>query len=94
VQREDKVEPERKNAYEDGPALLLLRWLEISLYLSLKFGCVQDARTEKKDNQISLIHYIKKFRVEQVQSIYKERLPIYEEMRKYFPIYNEAVSHI
>jgi hypothetical protein len=37
--------------------------------------------------------YIRKCRAEQLQShTYEEGLP--EEMRKYFPIYEEAVSHI
>ena len=40
---------------------------------------------------------MRKFRVEQLQShVYDEGLPntVYEEMRKYFPIYEEAISHI
>ncbi len=47
----------------------------------------------KKKNKFS--SYIRKFRVEQLQSyIYEEGLPNYEEMRKYLTIYEEAVSHI
>ncbi len=44
----------------------------------------------KKRKEIFLIY-------KQIQSgavIYEEGLPIYEEMRKYFPIYQEAVSHV
>ena len=42
--------------------------------------------TDKKENQIFLIY--KEIRVEQCKVL------IYEEMRKYFPIYEEAVSFI
>jgi hypothetical protein len=43
--------------------------------------------------------YIRKFRVEQLQlaksyTCMREGVLIYEEMRKYFPIYEDAVSHI
>jgi hypothetical protein len=46
--------------------------------------------SDKKENKIFLTQYIRKFRVEQLQShiLYEEGLPdkLYEEMRKYFPI--------
>ncbi len=47
-------------------------------------------------NKIKFSSYIGKFRVEQLQShIYvRKGFLIYEEMRKYFPIYEEAVSYI
>jgi hypothetical protein len=48
MQREGKVEPERMHA-RDGPALLLMRWLEISLYLLLMFRFVKDARTASQN---------------------------------------------
>jgi hypothetical protein len=44
-------------------------------------------------NIIKFSSYIGKFRVEQLQSHIWGRA-YYEEMRKYFPIYEEAVSHI
>jgi hypothetical protein len=55
----------------------------------------QSQYTDKKENKIFLIY-------KEIQSgafckvIYEEGLPniLYEEMRKYFPIYEEAVSHI
>ncbi len=50
------------------------------------------AHTEKKKMKFS--SYIRKFRVEQLQSHMRMGFLIYEEMRKYFPIYEEAVSHI
>jgi hypothetical protein len=38
--------------------------------------------------------YKRKFRVEELQSGGRKGFLIYEELRKYFPIYEEAVSHI
>jgi hypothetical protein len=46
--------------------------------------------TDKKENKFS--SYKRKFRVEQLQSHIQYELR--NEMRKYFPIYEEAVSHI
>jgi hypothetical protein len=43
----------------------------------------------KKENKFS--SYIRKFRVEQLQSHMRKGFLIYEEMRKYFPIYEEAL---
>jgi hypothetical protein len=49
--------------------------------------------TDKKENKIFLIYReIKGGAVE--KSHMRKGLQIYEEMRKYFPIYEEAVSHI
>ncbi len=50
--------------------------------------------TDKK--KISFSSYIRKFRVEHAvaKSFMKKGFLIYEEMRKYFPIYEEAVGHI
>jgi hypothetical protein len=49
--------------------------------------------TDKKENQIFLIY--KKIQSGAVSKSYMRRgFLIYEEMRKYFPIYEEAVSHI
>ncbi len=48
--------------------------------------------TDKK--KIKFSSYIGKFRVEQLQSHMRKGFLIYEEMHKYFPIYEEAVSHI
>jgi hypothetical protein len=47
-------------------------------------------------NKIKFSSYIRKFRVHGVvaQSYIKKGFLTYEEMRKYFPIYEEAVSHI
>ncbi len=45
-------------------------------------------------NEIKFSLYIRKFRVEQLQShIYEEGIP-YEDMRKYFTIFEKAGSHI
>jgi hypothetical protein len=46
--------------------------------------------------KIKFSSYIRKFRVEQLQSHIRGRkgLVIYEEKRKYFPIYEEADSYI
>jgi hypothetical protein len=49
--------------------------------------------TDKKENKISLI--FKEIQSGAVAKSYmKKGFLIYEEMRKYFPIYEEAVSHI
>ncbi len=50
--------------------------------------------TDRKENQIFLIY--KEIQSGKVVKLYmrKEDFLIYEEMRKYFPIYAEAVSHI
>jgi hypothetical protein len=53
----------------------------------------QEVYTDKKENQLFLIY-------EEIQSgavaksYMRKSFLIYEEMRKYFPIYKEAVSHI
>ncbi len=45
--------------------------------------------------KIKFSSYIGKFRVEQLQKSYiRKGFLIYEEMHKYFPIYEEAVNHI
>jgi hypothetical protein len=49
--------------------------------------------TDKKENQIFLIY--KEIQSEAVAKSYMRKgFLIYEEMRKYFPIYEEAISHI
>jgi hypothetical protein len=49
--------------------------------------------TDKKENQIFLIY--KEIPSGAVAKSYMRKgFLIYEEMRKYFPIYDEAVSHI
>jgi hypothetical protein len=49
--------------------------------------------TDKKENHIFLIY--KEIQSGAVAKSYmREGFLIYEEMRKYFPIYGEAVSHI
>ncbi len=49
--------------------------------------------TDKKENQIFLI--CKEFQTGAVAKPYMRKgILIYEEMRKYFPTYEEAVSHI
>jgi hypothetical protein len=49
--------------------------------------------TDKKENQIFLIYReIQSGAV--AKSYIRKDFLIYEEMRKYFPIYDEAVSHI
>jgi hypothetical protein len=45
-------------------------------------------------NKIKFSSYIGKFRMEHLQSHMRGRALIYEEMRKYLIIYEEAVSHI
>ena len=47
--------------------------------------------TEKK--KIKFSSYIRKFRVEQLQSYMRKGFLIYEQMRKYFPVYEEAVIY-
>jgi hypothetical protein len=50
-------------------------------------------RTDKKENQIFLIY--KEIQSGEVAKSYMMKgFLIYEEIRKYFPIYEEAVSHI
>ena len=44
--------------------------------------------------RIKFSSYIRKFRWERLHVIYEEGLPIYEEMRTYLVIYEEAFSHI
>jgi hypothetical protein len=48
--------------------------------------------TDKKENLIFLIY--KEIQSGAVAKSYMRKGLIYEEMRKYFPIYEEAVSHI
>jgi hypothetical protein len=48
--------------------------------------------TDKKENQIFLIY--REIQSRAVAKSYEEGLPKYEEMRKCFPKYEEAVSHI
>ncbi len=50
-------------------------------------------RTDKKENQIFLT-YKENLDWSSCKVIYEEGLPVYEEMRKYLTIYEEAVSHI
>jgi hypothetical protein len=51
------------------------------------------SHTDKKEKKIVLIY--KEIQSEAVAKSYvKKGFLIYEEMRKYFPIYEEAVSHI
>ncbi len=54
-----------------------------------KVGLLVDALIKKK---IKFSSYIRKFGMEQLHM--REGFLIYEEMRKYFAIYEEAVSHI
>jgi hypothetical protein len=49
--------------------------------------------TDKKENQIFLI-YQEIQRGAVTKSYMRKGFLIYEELRKYFPIYEEAVSHI
>ncbi len=71
------------------PKLETLRevWRGICFFIWLMY-------TDKKEKQFS--SYLRKFRVEQLQSHIwlRKGFLIYEEMRTYFPIYEEAVSHI
>jgi hypothetical protein len=48
--------------------------------------------TDKKENKFS--SYIRKFRWDRVQTYLRKSFLVYEEMRKFFPISEEAVSHI
>ncbi len=49
--------------------------------------------TVKKENQIFLMY--KEIRIGAVAKLYMRKgFLIYEEVRKYFPIYEEAVSHL
>jgi hypothetical protein len=45
-------------------------------------------------NKIKFSLYIRKFRMEKLQSHMRKGFLIYEELRKYLTIYEEAVSHI
>ncbi len=49
-------------------------------------------RTDKKENQNFLIY--KEIQSTVAKSFVRKGFLIYEEMSKYFPIYEEAVSHI
>ncbi len=53
---------------------------------------ISDKSTDKK--KIKFSSFISKFRVEQLQTYMRKGFLRYEEIRKYFPIYKEAVSHI
>jgi hypothetical protein len=61
------------------------------IFCTLTADITQIKHTDKKENQTFLIY-------EEIQSEavakYRKGFLIYEEMRKYFPIYEEAVSHI
>jgi hypothetical protein len=57
------------------------------------FVLLPKACTDKKENQIFLIY--KEIQSEAVAKSYMRKgFLIYEQMRKYFTIYDEAVSHI
>ncbi len=56
---------------------------------------VYTAYIDKKENQIYLIGISKEIQSEALAKSYMRKgLLIYDEIRKYFPIYEEAVSHI
>jgi hypothetical protein len=66
------------------------------------FGTVVQLSSGKEGNfflyalikkKIKFSSYIRKFRIKQLQSYMKKGFLIYEEMRKYLTIYEEAVSH-
>jgi hypothetical protein len=58
---------------------------------NVKSNC--SLRTDKKENQIFLIH--KEIQSGAIAKSYMRKgFLIYEEIRKYFPIYEQAVSHI
>jgi hypothetical protein len=58
----------------------------------LKWRACHSVYTDKKENQIFLIY--KEIQSEAVaKSHMRKGFLRYEEMRKYFPIYEEAVSH-
>jgi hypothetical protein len=60
---------------------------------SAAIGKTQGSNTDNKENQISLI--LKDIQSGRVANSYMRKgFLIYEEMRKYFPVYKEAVSHI
>ncbi len=64
-----------------------------SLEILLDAGFFMYHYTDKKENQIFLIY--KEIQSGAVaKSCMRKGFLIYEEMRKYFPIYEEAVSHI
>ncbi len=57
------------------------------------YSTLHGTYTDKKENKISLIYKeIQKGAV--AKSYIKKGFLIYDEMRKYLPIYEEAVSHI
>ncbi len=65
----------------------------IRAYNLRNYRPIQAGRTDKKENQIFLIY--KEIQSGAVAKSYMRKgFLINEEMRKYFPIYEEAVSHI
>jgi hypothetical protein len=78
-----------------SPVMILLRLARGTRNRSLGIRIITWNRqqshnyTDKKENKFS--SYIRKFRVEQLQSrsYMRKGFLIYEEMRKYFPIYED-----
>jgi hypothetical protein len=73
--------------------------IELATCSETLFGPMDDSYkallkyTDKKENQIFLL--CKEIQIRAVAKLYMRKgFLIYEEMRKYFPIYEEAVSHI
>ena len=76
-----------------GTLLYALCFIGEAVITKLAMERSQRVSTDKKENQIFLIH--KEIQSGAVAKSYMRKgFLIYEEMRKYFPIYDEAVSHI
>jgi hypothetical protein len=73
-------------AYRIGDLSFLARWTTTIIKELLKY-------TDKIENQIFLIY--KEIQIGAVAKLYMRKgFLIYEEVRKYFPIYEKAVSHM
>jgi hypothetical protein len=76
--------------------LLILSTFVFARLFKVYFHFTACLSNDKKENQISLIYKeIQSRAVAMSYTVYMRKgFLIYEEMRKYFPVHEEAVSHI
>ncbi len=92
IERENRVETEDREVERSGNHRVHTEW-QRPLSVLHSFMMVISAHTDKKENQIFLIH--KEIQMEMVAKSYmRKTFLIHKELRKYLTIYEEAVSVI